>query len=285
MTSTDYIFKLVNVFKQKGWDTKDDYEEVLNSLKNFHNVVLQNDDEYNLFFDLLNNFQWISLDEYYRLYKNLLSKFIRSLPNTGKPHNVYIFPIIKGNDEQKIKSGHSVSYIIKALLPRLDNKITIEIINNFSEFKSLQLGNNKNLLLVDDFIGSGETLNNCFDKIKTLNSTLLNKTDNIFILTIAITKNILNILNNYSILYEIMINKGISDFYTNDKLTIYKKSMSNIENRIFKLNWLTKYSFGYNQQECLISMLRCPDNTFPIFWGKYKKAIYKKSQSPFLRHE
>ena len=60
--------------------------------------------------------------------------------------------------------------------------------------------------------------------------------------------------------------------------------MKQIENRIFNPTWISKYSLGYDQQECLINLLRCPDNTFPIFWGKYKKTVLNHVKPPFPRH-
>ena len=44
------------------------------------------------------------------------------------------------------------------------------------------------------------------------------------------------------------------------------------------------YTLGYNQSEALITMVRTPDNTFPIFWKTYKKGS-QKFDAPFSREE
>jgi hypothetical protein len=43
------------------------------------------------------------------------------------------------------------------------------------------------------------------------------------------------------------------------------------------------FSFGYNQSEALITLMRTPDNTFPIFWKEHKKSgeFY---DAPFSRY-
>ena len=44
------------------------------------------------------------------------------------------------------------------------------------------------------------------------------------------------------------------------------------------------FSLGYNDSEALVTLLRTPDNTFPIFWKEYKKNG-KKFEGPFSRTE
>lgn len=54
--------------------------------------------------------------------------------------------------------------------------------------------------------------------------------------------------------------------------------MRNIENRIFSK--VGDYSLGFKESESLISLLRTPDNTFPIFWNNYKKNINLRPPFP-----
>jgi hypothetical protein len=37
-----------------------------------------------------------------------------------------------------------------------------------------------------------------------------------------------------------------------------------------KLNVEKKYLFGYKRSEALISLIRTPNNTFPVFWKTYQ---------------
>ena len=43
----------------------------------------------------------------------------------------------------------------------------------------------------------------------------------------------------------------------------------------------SKYSFGFNQTEALISLIKTPNNTFPVYW--YEKNGH--SHAPFPRKE
>ena len=277
MDSTEFVYKLGLLFERKGQDKKENYEEVLFSFSEFHNTVLTKDDEFKLFFELIETFQWISLCEYYGLCKKVLTKLIKCLPlREGIKHKLYIFPIIKERHHKNTKSGHFITYIIKSILPVINNNITIEDINNFTDLEKLS-SKKGSFILVDDFIGGGETLENCLSKIKSINNNLL---DNPYILTLAITKQSLERFKNYNIFYDIEVPKGITDFYTGDTLNHKKLLMQEIEQRVFNTTWLKKYSFGHNKQECLINLLRCPDNTFPIFWGTYKKPILKTVKPP-----
>jgi len=50
--------------------------------------------------------------------------------------------------------------------------------------------------------------------------------------------------------------------------------MQSIERRIKGLE--EKFKFGYEGSEALVSMIRCPNNTFPIYW-------YIEGVSPYER--
>ena len=63
------------------------------------------------------------------------------------------------------------------------------------------------------------------------------------------------------------MNKGISDFYTSEDLADKQCIMKQIEDRIHKVE---KYRFGYEGSEALITLIKTPNNTFPVFWKDYK---------------
>ena len=62
--------------------------------------------------------------------------------------------------------------------------------------------------------------------------------------------------------------RGISDRYVGEQLDTYSRIMTHIED---KLKVAAKDRFGYNQSEALISLIRTPNNTFPVFWKSYGK--------------
>ena len=71
--------------------------------------------------------------------------------------------------------------------------------------------------------------------------------------------------------------KGISDKYT---LTQKTRALSLMESIEDWLNVADDYRFGFGRSEALVSMLRTPNNTFPVYWLDKKSLDYK---SPFPR--
>ena len=70
--------------------------------------------------------------------------------------------------------------------------------------------------------------------------------------------------------------KGISDYYSDDQLVGCLRTMKGIEN---KLKVSSKFRLGFAQSEALISLIRTPNNTFPVFW----KSKDLPSPAPFSR--
>ena len=274
-----YLLELDKIFEEKKWKEKKNYEIVLNSLSSFASNIIENDEEYELILELLREFHWISLNEYYEGFTKLLNDFIAEL--NVRNQNIYAFPIIKKKHEAKIKSGSFISYLIKSILPYLPNSenLRFEDINTFDNLANLKFKKSDVFILVDDFIGSGETLDECINEINKVNKSLI---ENVKILTLAIKKDTLERIDaKYKIYYNIEILKGITDYNIDESVNNKKEIMKRIENRIFSS--IGNYSLGFKQSESLLTLLRTPDNTFPIFWNKYKKRI--KLKPPFPRYE
>ncbi|SMC52340.1 phosphoribosyltransferase-like protein [Moheibacter sediminis] len=274
--SISYLIELDKIFEEKKWKEKENYTDVFEALSNFSNIVFENDEEYNLFLELLERFHWISLNDYYNACRQLLIDLITEL-NTNN-QNIYIFPIITKVQQSKVKSGNFIAYLIKSLIPTIPNSdvYKFEDINAFSQIPNIRFRKSDILLLVDDFIGSGETLENC---IKDIGTTNKNIGDKIRILTIAIRMDTHERLSKkYKIYKNIEVLKGISDYNTGDDVLDKKNVMRNIEKRIFTS--IDEYSLGFKESESLITLLRTPDNTFPIFWSNYKKQINLRPPFP-----
>lgn len=277
--STAYLLGLDEIFELKGWKQKENYVDVFNSLSRFSEQIIEQKEEYLLILELLREFHWISLNDYYNKCRKLLISLISDLSYRNK--NIYAFPIIKEKHQFKVKSGSFISYLMKSLLETIPNgeKFKFEDINNFQDLKKLRFKKSDVFILVDDFIGSGETLNECIKKITSINTIFI---ENLRILTIAIRKDTFEIFNKkHKIYYTFNLLKGISDYNVGEDVENKKKIMKKIENRIFF--GIDQYSLGFQESESLITLLRTPDNTFPIFWSKYKKKI--DLTPPFPRYE
>ncbi len=272
--------KLNKVFKTNNWTEKDIDEFVFD---NFCKLINNLDNKQRaLIIELTEKYKWISYNDYNsRILSTIESIEIERLQ---KIKTVYLFPIIKREDEGKFKSGQFLMYQIKGFKKHLKNHegITFKYISKFDDLKedSIKIKENEALYLIDDYIGSGETLNFCLDELR-VNTSITN--DKINIITLVSQNEIYGKLKGEGInIYANYISKkGISDHYDPPILQEKIGIMLEIEKMI---PGGSHFSLGYNQSEALITMLRTPDNTFPIFWKTYKKGS-QKFEAPFSREE
>ena len=280
MQTIEAIRKLYKIFKENNWAEKDIDEFVFNNFCTlFENL---NDCQRALIVELTEKYSWISYAEYQsRVIKTLDSVDENKLNNLKR---IYFFPIIKEEDEGKNKSGVFICYLIKGLSPLLKKYKRIQFIfpPKFSFFTNsdFELKNDEALFLVDDYIGSGETLESCLNIIQS-NPKI--KSSNINIITIVAQQEVSErVSHSDSSLYSNLISlKGITDFNSNSDRENKINIMLEIEKMIPGGN---HFSLGYNQSEALVTMMRTPDNTFPIFWKAHRKDG-KKYEAPFSREE
>jgi len=280
MVLVDAMMKLNKIFKTNNWTEKDVDEFIFNNFCKLINNL--NEKQRALIIELTERYSWISFTDYQSKILNVLDNIEDEKLDNLK--NIYLFPIIKPEDEGKIKSGQFLIYQIKSFKKYLKkySKIKFELISKFEHLEKTQfcLKQNEALFLIDDYIGSGETLNACLLRIQSNNSIT---NDKINVISIATQSKIFEELkqNNISVYSDYISKRGITDFNETPLLEEKIEIMLGIEKMI---PGGSHYSFGYNQSEALITMVRTPDNTFPIFWKQYKKGS-EKFEAPFSREE
>ena len=143
-------------------------------------------------------------------------------------------------------------------------------INNIGDGHKLTRSN-YNIVLLDDFIGTGDTIEkrvtwfrNKLAKRKKVNVTIRV----VCLASLEIAKIKLDSLNieYYS---PIWLKKGISDNYTGADLASAIKDMKSLEKQLApRFNGKYMPSFGYKKSEGLfaIEAFNVPNNVFPIFW-------------------
>lgn len=280
MTTIESISELDKIFKTKKW-TEIDIDEFVydNFCKLLDNVK---ESERELIIELVERYQWISYSEYQEKILSALESFEDE--KIEKLKTIYFFPIIKFKDEGGFKSGQFLIYLIKAFKKYLKKYTNIKF-KYVSKFEHLtdpefKLKQNETIFLIDDYIGSGETLNDCLEIIRS-NKNITN--DKLNIVTIAIQKETSEIISKEGIsIYSACFSpRGLSDFYELPILEEKIKVMLEIEKLI---PGGSHFSLGYNSCEALITLVRTPDNTFPVFWKKHR--IGKKYfDAPFSREE
>ncbi|NVK09828.1 MAG: hypothetical protein HWD89_12320 [Tenacibaculum sp.] len=275
----DIVMKLYALFADKKWNEIEGNKKVFENFCKLTDNLTQEQTE--LIFELTERYKWITYNEYNSRLTSILKSIYDDYGKNVK--KIYLFPIIKPEDEEKIKSGNNIIYMMRGIKPFIEDydKITFVELNKFELLTkdNLKLKNNEVLLLVDDYVGSGETLK------ATLTEVFKNKTltkDKIIVSSIILQNDSFEFLNNIGIKSYSSDNviKEISQFYESPALEEKIKIMEEIEQLIPGGN---NFSFGYEQSEALVTMIRTPDNTFPIFWKEHRKNG-QKYKAPFPRY-
>lgn len=272
------ILKLFDIFTRKKWIEIAGYEE---SLSRFGELIDNlKSEQIALILELTERYRWFSLNEYHSQLRTLLKQLHVAYLN--EVDTIYLFPIIKPKDELNTKSGHAVMYMLDSIKPSLAEYTNLKFIklNGFEDLEpgKLNLAEREILLLVDDFIGSGGTLTSTLMQLEKNQSI----NDNYVILSVMIQEDTKNKLTEKKIKHIIgeSTKKGISNFYEGEDLNDKSLIMSEIERLIPKVK---NYRFGYEKSEALVTMVKTPNNTFPVFWKDFEKKgkIYK---APFARY-
>lgn len=273
------LLKFQEIFELKSWTEMDGCDDKLNRFGDLIDNL--NQDEISLLLELTHMYEWMSYNDYHNNLRRLLKSVLEEQLQSKK--RLIIFPIIQPTDEGEMKSGHVVMKMLEGIKPSINGfkNITIKLLKEFRDLTPEKLSMNENdfLILVDDYIGSGKTLN------KTLNAVSKNKTitnENFAILTMAIQEQAKSQLTDKEIINfnSLVLRKGISDNFVSPDLENKIDLMKRIENKIPKVS---KYRMGYEKSEALITLIRTPNNTFPIFW----KGIICKGEeieAPFQRY-
>lgn len=167
--------------------------------------------------------------------------------------------------------------------------------SNHNFINSLPIGANKakkgtTLILLDDFVGTGNTI---IRKVNGVRKILTKRglIDNVTIKVIAIAGMNFAISNleklNIEYYIPLWLDKGISDFYKGNDLSIAIDLMKELESKLiheYRSLKLKKFTFGYERSESLFALEACnvPNNVFPIFWWSLDKEK-KKRKTLFRR--
>ncbi len=165
----------------------------------------------------------------------------------------------------------------------------IKTVNRYGAIKKNYDRGYKQIILIDEFIGSGQTLLN---RIKQLKNDIKEDFE-IKICFIAGMDYAIKLIEEagYEIFCPLKLPKGIRERFIDKSLDEAINSMIEIEETLapnINEHALTTYSFGYNTAEALYSLEGCQGNTpnsvFPIFWwprhknGKERNTLLTRFQ-------
>lgn len=266
--STDVLARLETIFQDKHWQI-DTSAQV--SLYDRYCVTLSKftPEEQHFLLDLTERFLKIDIDDYVAYFEDIAYSIRCEHPNLP----LLLAPCLPEKDISSNKSAKMALYLMRSTsYKHVIGQCRIELndIKNSAYF----VKPDTIVVLVDDFIGTGDTAIGAIEYArKCLPKDF--PTDHIKLMSIAamemgiekISKLGINVYTHY------LINKGITDKYKGESLEKAIGLMTSIES---KLKVKPKFHFGYKQSEALISMCRCPNNTFPVYWLGKNTAPYER---------
>ena len=265
------LFVLEEFFERKGWTKFTGHKHALNRIGDLMSTL--NEEECFLISQILDRFLWAPNEEYNTLFLRALnrippSKFI------GIKNLVFV-PIFKKTDEGKIKSSLGVAYLSKAgfikYYSRYEELNIIPLKNHRDLQKNIDNGNfsldDSLIVYCDDFIGTGKTVIDCLDWVISECSLEI---ENITILGLAGMSSGLNkILEiNQACYFGETVQRAITDSFNDAEIPKYIKVMLDMG---LDIDCKSHYSLGFKKSEAAVSMIRTPNNTFPIFWNSFKR--------------
>ncbi len=240
---------------------------------------LENDIQRDLVIELTNDFLWVQSSMYEGYLLSALKKLFESKEwERPKEKNIYICPLLPKKDFGKLKSSTFMLYLCQSILMRTYPEFQESQIRicETPELLKDHIGKIGSLILIDDFIGSGETALECLDYLKFINNT---DTKIYIVSLVAQEEGIDNISKErVSVFTAIIRKKAITDTYSGSEAKEKIETMINISKHLHAKDTML---LGYADTESLVAMIKTPNNTFPVYWFEYKNNSY----APFVRKE
>lgn len=275
--------RLLKLFKGLKWVINSEvegthpYEDVFNDFAELLSYL--NQDEQDLILTLTEDYLHCTTLQYPILLNQALSK-IPSL-KFAQCDAVFVVPLKAPKDKGKVKSADAMLYSSRVALPKVHD-VSGKVFKKYSDPDLLkeEHGNRKRslILLVDDFIGTGDTAEAA---LQDYNLRLRVDGDEPIVVALVAQEQGIKKLNRlgFSVVAADVRKRGISDnARVRDKASAIEL-MKRIEAQI-KVQ--KDYSLGYGGTEALVSMMRTPNNTFPVYWWP-KMPEGRLRTTPFKR--
>lgn len=277
-----YFFELISVFKEQNWDIEEStagensvFDMFCKRLKE-----LESDADRELMLELTRKYLVVNLEEYGKYMVDVFRKFIdRNKDKIGKTEVIHMFPVQDKDYPAKTKSGNVMCYLFQGNLMRRFDEFRNKRIRIIETFDGLEKYKEdiECLLLVDDFVGTGDTILGCINLIEEKGI----KKERIKALTLVMQEQGRNAVEEYGVeIYSAVLrNKAITDNYSIEEAEKKIAQMKNVGKRIKAKKELY---LGYKESEGLVSMIKTPNNTFPFYWHEGKRDG-KLCVAPFAR--
>lgn len=277
-----YFVELISVFKEQNWDIEESTAGENSVFDMFCKRLeeLESDADRELMLELTRKYLVVNLEEYGKYMVDVFRKFIdRNKDKIGKTEVIHMFPVQDKDYPAKTKSGNIMCYLFQGNLMRRFDEFRNKRIRIIETFDGLEKYKEdiECLLLVDDFVGTGDTILGCINLIEEKGI----KKERIKALTLVMQEQGRNAVEEYGVeIYSAVLrNKAITDNYSIEEAEKKIAQMKNVGKRIKAKKGLY---LGYKESEGLVSMIKTPNNTFPFYWHEGKRDG-KLCVAPFAR--
>lgn len=256
------MFNIVlGLVKKQPW-----LESKLHELEHILYMDCKNERSLALILEVLDRFFYVNHTKYHSLISDLAYE-IATLPNINDDNTQIVAMAADSNAD----SSQEVIYNLKPIMEELGWRNHI-VVNRFSlAFKSFKTHGHKNIILVDDFIGTGKTVLGRIKEIKAQFSTT-NITDyKIRVMVLVSTQSGLDnlVANGVEVTSITTIKKGIDDYYDETTAEINRQLMLEVESSLSKeYNGRLMPSLGYGNAQAAYCRenANTPNSVFPVFW-------------------
>lgn len=277
-----YFIELISVFKEQNWDIEENISGENSVFDMFCKRLeeLESDADRELMLELTRKYLVVDLEEYGKYMVNVFRKFIdRNKDKLDKMEVIHMFPVQDKDYPAKTKSGNVMCYLFQGNLMRRFDEFRNKRIRIIETFDGLEKYKEdiECLLLVDDFVGTGDTILGCINLIEGKGI----KKEKIKALTLVMQEQGRNAVEEYGVetYSAVLRNRAITDNYSIEEAEKKISQMKNISKRIKVKKELY---LGYKESEGLVSMIKTPNNTFPFYWYEGKRDG-KLCVAPFAR--
>jgi hypothetical protein len=284
------LISLTSLFEMKNWELHDGSVAEMSLFDKFcERLKLFDVEEQEMVIEITEQFTRIGINDYLM---RIFDSFILLGDEFFETHSkIYVLPLVdpyvrspKSSEKLhkgKTKSANFLHYLFDASDWRWFNT---KLIPNISHKKLMDVFDPADscIVLIDDFVGTGGTAEEvCQIYLQEEFKAGKLSPDKIKVVSIAAQQQgILHVQSKLGIqaVSNIIVPKGISDYYVEPELSLKKSQMVNIETT---LNVSDDYKFGHGRSEAMITFLnKTPNNTFPVYWHETKIRV-----APFPRYK
>lgn len=273
--------QIFSLFQSKGWIRGDrprfDLQKSFESACKLASEL--NDAQYQMYLTLLGNYTKIEFESYL---PGILSALDKVEAGIDEHTVIRAIPLLAPSDEGKNKSGPSLLYFFTHAAWAQSARFGSFRIAGYTTASKMPKRVRRDIkivtFVVDDFIGSGNTV---FRFLDTYEKEYLKPNEKVVFLAVAAMKTGMDSITErgYEIQADTVIPRGIADCGKFDNKAEAYALMDHMESMIQRSE---EYRYGYEASEALVTMIRTPNNTFPIFWSA-RKTDGTKWPAPFPR--